>query len=162
MNTNVLNKFQGILLTVTGILSVIFGFICNGSGNYSSHTSDKYTYGGDAYTGIQNAAAQTANNVSYFQDSFNSIAGRGFMFILLIAGLVLIITGIFMILKAKLANTQPGIASQVYDTPSPPVYGNTAGKQTDNQPAVESLPQDAPVYNETVEEQTEAQPETEL
>lgn len=46
----------------------------------------KNTYGGDAYTGIQNAAAATGNNVN----DLAAICSKGFGFILLIIGLALI------------------------------------------------------------------------
>jgi hypothetical protein len=46
---------------ISGIVSMVLGFIVMGysDGYFESAAS----YGGDAYTGIQNAAAQTANNV---------------------------------------------------------------------------------------------------
>ena len=46
---------------LSGVLSIILGFMASGYsiGSFELETS----YGGDAYTGIQNAAAQTANNV---------------------------------------------------------------------------------------------------
>ena len=49
---------------VSGILSVIFGiYVKNGNyGTYPYYIAGE-SYGGDAYTGIQNAVAHTANNV---------------------------------------------------------------------------------------------------
>ena len=44
------------------------------------------SYGGDAYTGIQNAAAQTANNVQDLAE----IAAMGFGFLLISLGLFMI------------------------------------------------------------------------
>ena len=43
-------------------------------------------YGGDAYTGIQNAAAQTANNVK----ALSEITKNGFAFFLIAVGLIAI------------------------------------------------------------------------
>ena len=50
-----------IIGAVGGLISIILGFVVSGmsTGSWESNSS----YGGDAYTGIQNAAAQTANNV---------------------------------------------------------------------------------------------------
>ncbi len=46
---------------LSGILSIIFGIITlkKDAGSYVSSQS----YGGDAYTGIQNASAKSANNI---------------------------------------------------------------------------------------------------
>ena len=52
--------------------------------------ASKNQYGGDAYTGIQNASAQTATNIV----NLASIQKIGFGSILLVAGCVLIIVGI--------------------------------------------------------------------
>lgn len=68
-----------VLGMISGVLSIIFGFVVMGSptGYWESSSS----YGGDAYTGIQNAAAQTANNV---QDLAELTAqGLGFLLIAL-------------------------------------------------------------------------------
>ena len=78
------NTFFPIGGIISGILSVIFGIIMLakdvGSYEYSS------AYGGDAYTGIQNAAAQTANNVM----ALSEIAKAGFAFFLIALGLIAI------------------------------------------------------------------------
>ena len=57
-----IGKIGGIF---SGIVSIIFSFVVleMDIGGYSSYQ----TYGGDAYTGIQNASAQAANNVFIFQ-----------------------------------------------------------------------------------------------
>lgn len=58
---------NGLVFTILGLasgaLSLIFGLITmfKDVGSYERSLS----YGGDAYTGIQNAAAQSANNVLY-------------------------------------------------------------------------------------------------
>ena len=69
---------------ISGILSVIFGIIMFGKdvGYYEVSSS----YGGDAYTGIQNAAAQTANNVK----ALSEITKNGFAFFLIAVGLIAI------------------------------------------------------------------------
>lgn len=68
---------------LTGALSVFLGILISvmGSGTYVSSQS----YGGDAYTGIQNAAAATARNVTNVSD----ILQAGFSSILIVFGLAL-------------------------------------------------------------------------
>ncbi len=60
-NSRVGKMICSIAGAVGGFISIILGFVVSGmsTGSWESNTS----YGGDAYTGIQNAAAQTANNV---------------------------------------------------------------------------------------------------
>ena len=67
---------------ISGIISVIFGIITLGmdTGSWESSSS----YGGDAYTGIQNAAAQTANNVQDLAE----IVAAGIGFLLIAMGLI--------------------------------------------------------------------------
>ena len=83
-----------------GILSVIFAIIIfTGSGtnvkdmDTGTHTSYSY-YGGDAYTGIQQAAADTSRNVqslaSIVKTGFQSLSGSGMGYLLLIIGIWLI------------------------------------------------------------------------
>ncbi len=78
------NIFFPIGGIISGILSVIFGIIMFAKyvGGYESNSS----YGGDAYTGIQNAAAQTANNVM----ALSEIVKTGFAFSLIALGLIAI------------------------------------------------------------------------
>ncbi len=67
-----------------GILSFILGIIlaCFSTG----YSESSYSYGGDAYTGIQNASAQTANNI---QD-LAAITKFGLSALLAVAGIALI------------------------------------------------------------------------
>ncbi len=69
---------------ISGVISIIFGFMMLGMevGAYESNSS----YGGDAYTGIQNAAAQTANNLI----DVAQIAQSGFSYLLIAIGLIAI------------------------------------------------------------------------
>lgn len=69
---------------ISGILSVIFGISMFGKEvGYHENSS---MYGGDAYTGIQNAAAQTANNVK----ALSEMVQTGFAFLLIAIGLIAI------------------------------------------------------------------------
>ena len=79
---------RSILLTAEGILSIIFSirFFNMEDGSYEPNA----TYGGDAYTGMQNASAQAANNIQDLTKNVNK--GMGYM--LMIAGLTLISIGV--------------------------------------------------------------------
>lgn len=61
-----MKKVFSIAGAAAGVFSIIMSFVVLGkeTGYYVSNSS----YGGDAYTGIQNAAAETANNVIYLGD----------------------------------------------------------------------------------------------
>ena len=83
-----MKKGIAALLVVVGVLSIILGFCAFGAD--TGYHENNNTYGGDAYTGIQNAAAQTANNLVDLAD----LTAFGFGSILLIGGLVLVLVGI--------------------------------------------------------------------
>lgn len=69
---------------ISGVLSFIFGIVmfAQEAGYYELNSK----YGGDAYTGIQNATAQTARNV---QD-LARLTQKGFGFLLIVLGLIAI------------------------------------------------------------------------
>jgi hypothetical protein len=73
-----------ILGIISGIVSIIGGIVVF-TMDGGSHSSS-YTYGGDAYTGIQNASADAANNIC---DLIN-ITRTGFALVLIVLGLALI------------------------------------------------------------------------
>ena len=79
-----MKKITSIAGAATGLLSVIFSFYILSMD--AGSTENSFSYGGDAYTGIQNAAAQTANNVHYLND----ILQFGFFAVLFVAGLALL------------------------------------------------------------------------
>ena len=78
-------KYFSIAGMVVGAFSVIMSFVVKGQ-NYSSYEY-RSSYGGDAYTGIQNAAATTANNIGYLTD----LVAYGLFVILLVFGLACIV-----------------------------------------------------------------------
>lgn len=78
------NKTRSIFFTIVGALSIILSIVCF-TKEISSGALHSY-YGGDAYTGIQNAAADTSKNVV----ELSKIAKTGFGSILLIAGLAFV------------------------------------------------------------------------
>lgn len=84
-----MNKtIKKIGFAVSGLASLILGIVCYclDAGSYVFNVQ----YGGDAYTGIQNAAARTACNVT----NLAKICKFGFGSVLLIAGVVLIICAV--------------------------------------------------------------------
>ena len=86
-------NFFNILGIIPGILSIIFGIKVNG--HYSGVSTSHITYGGDAYTGIQNAAADAANNIRYLI----GVVKYGLSSILIVAGIVIIIAFLSKLIK---------------------------------------------------------------
>ena len=91
--TNRKSTFFGVLYIVIGLLSIIWGLQLNYYGNHSKEA----IYGGDAYTGIQNASSKTANNVNELGDLL-CISFKG---ILIVMGGTIIIYGISTISKKE-------------------------------------------------------------
>lgn len=79
---------KNILFILVGIVSIGLSISCFKAD--TGHYVSKSYYGGDAYTGIQHAAAETGQNV---QD-LTKLTARGFGSILLVSGLALIVVGI--------------------------------------------------------------------
>lgn len=97
-STNKKTKAKKIIFILIGIIAIVFSILminadCGGHESF-------YTYGGDAYTGIQNAGAQTANNV---QD-LAVINSAGFSFLFALIGLFSIAYGIFLKEKPDYTN----------------------------------------------------------
>ena len=99
-------KLLKIFCLVLGVLSLIMAFsVMDGSVGYYE-TSEKY--GGDAYTGIQNAAAQTANNILYLGKTIRTALTS----FLAIQGLAMILGGLCIRTKVKTAPQQPVVVAQ--------------------------------------------------
>ena len=101
---------SNIIGIISGIISIVFAFVVNDMdiGFYES----SYTYGGDAYTGIQNAAAQTANNVKDLAD----LVRTGLFGFLLVFGLAIICFFLSRLFEKDHVNENPIIlanASQI-------------------------------------------------
>lgn len=111
-----MKKKVSSLFIVIGILSIILAFSAYGLD--TGYTESNVSYGGDAYTGIQNAAAQTANNVHYLAEAVSFSAGS----ILLIAGLTLVIYGVntFADINGITYDAEPE-TSETESTPNPTV-----------------------------------------
>lgn len=112
MNEQKTNKIFNYILIGIGVLSIIFAVLCfvlNGEFDYGYYVAWE-TYGGDAYTGIQNAAAATANQVDRLNESVATLAKcvkMGFGFILLIFGFLITLYGVKNIIKEKTNEKQP-------------------------------------------------------
>lgn len=101
-------KIIAIVLIIVAIASVALGVVemRKGAGNYSGRYVARQTYGGDAYTGIQNAAADTAFNVQQTNDILNSMhktIAFGFGSILIVIGLALCVFGVALLIKKEQA-----------------------------------------------------------
>ena len=94
-------RIGAIILIVAGALAIALGCFL-----YTLDTGtlvSRQTYGGDAYTGIQNAAAHTANNLV----DVASIIALGLGGILFFGGLALIATGIAILPNVRPADEMP-------------------------------------------------------
>ncbi|MBR5381927.1 MAG: hypothetical protein IK136_04835 [Oscillospiraceae bacterium] len=80
-------KTRKALLIVVGIIAIVLSIVCFAMDKGDYQRSERY--GGDAYTGIQNAAARTANNVN----TLSKMCGFGFGAILFTGGLTLCVIG---------------------------------------------------------------------
>ena len=80
-------NMKSICLMAIGALAILLSIVCFAKDD-GVREGNEY-YGGDAYTGIQHAAAHTANNVQKLAD----IERFGFGSILLIAGCTLLVMG---------------------------------------------------------------------
>lgn len=88
-------NFRTILLCAIGIISIALSIKCFSIKDldYESESA----YGGDAYTGIQNAAATTSKNVK----ELASIVQFGFGSLLLVNGLTLLAFGLTTPIQKK-------------------------------------------------------------
>ena len=83
-----LPKIRATVLTVVGVVSIVFAILCFTRDDLSYEFPNYY--GGDAFTGIQHAAARTSRNVS----ELAKIVQFGFGSILLVMGLGFIGVGL--------------------------------------------------------------------
>ncbi len=106
-------KLLKIFCLVLGVVSLIFALTVF-SGSVGYYESSK-SYGGDAYTGIQNAAAQSANNILYLGETIRTALGA----FLLVQGLCLLLGGLCIRKAPKETLVQP-----MYAQPQPvqPMY----------------------------------------
>lgn len=106
MDYKKVNKICNFVLIAIGIMAIICAMLCfilNSKFDYGYYI-DWQKYGGDAYTGIQNAAAATANQVDRLNKNVETLANcikSGLGFVLLISGLLILLHGIKKLLETK-------------------------------------------------------------
>lgn len=107
MNNESIKKVEAICKIIIGALSIVFALIilAADSGVFERQTS----YGGDAYTGIQNAGAITANNVKCLA----IICSQGFGFILLVGGAIIALNGVTTLISLNKDNVSSPKATHV-------------------------------------------------
>lgn len=104
------NIIKNILFIFVGIVSTGLSVSCfkADTGDYVS----KEIYGGDAYTGIQHAAAETGQNVR----ALAKIVAKGFGSVLLISGMTLIAIGVPGVIPLKKKNDKQESISNTSET----------------------------------------------
>ena len=103
-------KLRSTVLIVIGIIAIGLSIKC-----YTIDDLDyesRSMYGGDAYTGIQNAAAMTSRNVK----ELASIVQFEFGSVLLVMGLSLLGVGLTTPMGARNANSEP-VPTNVNESP---------------------------------------------
>ncbi len=104
-------KLRSIILIFVGIIAIGLSIKCYTIDDLSYES--RSSYGGDAYTGIQNAAATTSKNVK----ELASIVQIGFGSVLLVMGLTLVGVGMTTPMGARQSNSEP-IPAPAEETPS--------------------------------------------
>ena len=106
------NKVRSTIFMIVGVLSIIMSIVCFSS-KVPNGESDM-VYGGDAYTGIQNASASTSRAVV----ELAKITKLGFGSVLLIAGFTLIGVGSTMPVQRKTEENESSDESSEEDNKS--------------------------------------------
>lgn len=94
-------KLRSIVLIVIGVIAIGLSIKCYTINDLSYES--RSMYGGDAFTGIQNAAAVTSKNVK----ELAGIVQFGFGSILLVMGLTLVGVGMTTPMGARRENSEP-------------------------------------------------------
>lgn len=127
-----------VITFIVGVVSVILGIAC--SQRYYGAYEDMLKYGGDAYTGIQQASAQAANNII----ATTKAAIFGFASILIIAGLIIAIVELKKIVLIVLETSEETKAKKmqfaafpVAPQPAAPAPAPVAAPAAEEAPAQE-------------------------
>ncbi len=132
-------NIMGFLLMGLALLAIIFAIITF-SLDDGSWVSSK-SYGGDAYTGIQNAGAGAANNIQDLICAVKTIGGLGF----LLTGFVLFVVGVTNCgLLDKILAPKPKVAPMAPPAPAPVGFDPATGAPVFPQPAPVPAPAPAP------------------
>ena len=83
-----MKKTYAFIFMLIGAVSVILGMICYNK--EADHREIHYSYSADAYPGIQDGVAQTANNVKYLTE----VTAFGFGSVLTVGGVFMLVFGI--------------------------------------------------------------------
>ena len=102
------NLITGVMFIIAGLIAIAFAIVViSQTTNFSVGSYTWYeSYGGDAYTGIQNAAADTANNVSYLNDNLEDFAQ---MFKVSTFGFMLVVACVCFGVGAKCLANKPAV-----------------------------------------------------
>ncbi len=105
------NNIRAKILIVIGVISIVLSIFCFGYGDLKFEP--RSMYGGDAYTGIQNAAAVTSENVMILA----KIVKFGFGSVLLVAGLGFLCFGLTEPIKKEVGEeiTTPSNQKEIED-----------------------------------------------
>lgn len=117
---------------IIGVICIIAAVLCLvyiDTDVYISNSVSKETYGGDAYTGIQNAAAATANKI----DTTNRTLVQLLEAIQMIGCLGFLITGLFAFAKAAKVNNENKSKNDNEINNQSEFYGNTQNDDTQYQ-----------------------------
>ena len=144
-------KLMAYICLAIAALCLIFAIVCfTMDADYArGSTESNSSYGGDAYTGIQNAAAQTATNVYYLNKNLSNFATcvvtmGGFFFVIVALGFGLV--GVKELGYFDTNTTQLSAEEQVEDLPAP---------EQEETP----VPEETPVQEEAVKEEEPEQEE---
>lgn len=125
-------KIKSVVFVIIGVVSLILSFAC--FGKYEGYITKDQAYGGDAYTGIQNALADVSSDIVML----NRVVKFGVGSLLLVSGLLIGSVGIFGVIE-----TNPA-----------PVTGNTVStglrSQNENRANSEKLNQWKNLYDQGV------------
>ncbi len=111
-----MKRITGLISFGASALSLIFACVLffMDTGNYES----PLYYGGDAYTGIQQAAAQTANNTM----ALARICRTGFGAVCLIASFAFLITALMLLTSHLQQNNEPEDSEPAEPSVTPGMY----------------------------------------
>ena len=112
-----------VLRIIAAVMIMILGVVLITNQNfYMSSSSTQYQYyGGDAYTGIQNAVADTSNNVRHLGDGLERAIGDAYKYTgFLLAFIGLYLLGATFMSMNRQKQSQP-IAQSVNSVGTPPV-----------------------------------------
>jgi hypothetical protein len=81
-----------VAIAIFGIVVMLLGFMGETGAKHAFSGSANYEYGGDAYTGIQNASAAAARNTATLGSSVASITEQAYILV----GILLFLVGMYL------------------------------------------------------------------